>query len=214
MNKLKNFLKHSGLIAALVVAPYSLASELTVPNQFSSGDVTSASDVNANFAAIEASVNDNLSRIAALEGQGQGSGARAVFQGFSAGTVDGGAGLIAMQQQCDALVKGSHICTDTEFAKSPFNPQAFNLEGEAWVLRDVGNISISGDSSSARGVAVSSPLSLTTSVGSSVSGYYYDTGSCRGWSLALYDWSAYTVNSSGQFQTAKCSIPNKVACCK
>ena len=41
MKKLKNFLKDSGLVAVLLVAPYSMSSELTVPNQFSSGDVTS-----------------------------------------------------------------------------------------------------------------------------------------------------------------------------
>ena len=213
MNKLKNFLKHSGLVAALVVAPYSLASELTVPNQFSSGDVTSASDVNANFAAIEASVNDNFSRIAALEGQSQGAGARAVFQGFSAGTVDGAAGLIAMQQQCDALVEGSYICTDTEFAKSPYNSQALNLAGEAWVLREVGNVSISGDANYPEGVAVGSPLSLLNSFSTS-SWHYQNNGSCMGWSSVADGYTAFTVNGSGQIQRASCSMPNKVACCK
>ena len=207
MNKLKNFLKHSGLVAALVVAPYSLASELTVPNQFSSGDVTSANDMNANFAAIEASVNDNFSRIAALEGQSQGAGARAVFQGFSAGTVNGAAGLIAMQQQCDTLVEGSHICTDGEIAKSPYNSQALNLEGKAWVLREVSGIAF--DSS----VVTASPLSLTSSYDSTTS-YYRRMGSCVGWSDTAEHHKAYTVNDTGQISQDYCVNQNKVACCK
>ena len=208
MNKLKNFLKHSGLVAALVVAPYSLASELTVPNQFSSGDVTSASDVNANFTAIEASVNDNFSRIAALEGQSQGAGARAVFQGFSAGTVNGGAGLIAMQQQCDDLVEGSHICTDGEIAKSPYNAAALNLEGEAWILRESASIGSDGNY-----FHVTSPLSLSDRIftGTSTRGY----GSCQGWSSIDIPFSnGFTVSSTGQISEASCSAQIKVACCK
>ena len=210
MNKLKNFLKHSGLVAALVVAPYSLASELTVPNQFSSGDVTSASDVNANFAAIEASVNDNFSRIAALEGQSQGAGARAVFQGFSAGSVNGGAGLIAMQQQCDALVKGSHICTDTEFAKSPYNSQALNLAGEAWVLKELSGASMGDDR-----YLLTSPLSLNIS--SAASNSYllnYENSSCGGWSEVHSSYKGPRVNSDGQFGSSFCQNHHKVACCK
>jgi hypothetical protein len=209
MNKLKNFLKHSGLVAALLIAPYSLTSELTVPNQFSSGDVTSASDVNANFAAIEAAVNDNVSRIAALEGQSQGSGARAVFQGFSAGTVDGAAGLIAMQQQCDTLVEGSHICTDGEIAKSPYNSQALNLEGKAWVIRELGSVSIASGSD----MAETSPLSLTN-YSSSRTGHYNNSGSCFGWTSIGESHMAYTVNDTGQISNDSCVNQNKVACCK
>ena len=208
MNKLKNFLKHSGLVAALVVAPYSLASELTVPNQFSSGDVTSASDVNANFAAIEASVNDNFSRIAALEGQSQGAGTRAVFQGFSAGTVDGAAGLIAMQQQCNDLVEGSHICTDGEIAKSPYNAAALNLEGEEWMLRE--SLGAGSDGSN---YYVASPLSLSDRIfrSSNARGY----GSCDGWSSKDMNFSdGSTVSSTGQITEESCSSQIKVACCK
>ena len=138
MNKLKNFLKDSGLVAALVVAPYSLASELTVPNQFSSGDVTSASDVNANFAAIEAAVNDNHARIQ----EGLQSKSRPVFVGFSEPVV-GASGLGAWQQACHNLSPGSHTCTDYELMVAPYNPDIPIPEGRAWVGREIQSANVS-----------------------------------------------------------------------
>ena len=210
MNQLKNFLKHSGLVAALVVAPHSLASELTVPNQFSSGDVTSANDMNANFAAIESSVNDNNSRIAALEAQSGNGESRPVFQGFSPATVTGGDGLRQMQLVCDAFVEGSHICTDSEFAKSPYNAQAQISPGtRAWILREVTNSSLNEGRFS-----LGSPLSLTNSYHNSDGALEYDSGSCRGWSLSMASYSGYTVSHIGQIGKSPCSESHRVACCK
>lgn len=214
MNQLRNFLKLSFLVATLVVVPHSLASELTVPNQFSSGDVTSAGDMNANFAAIESSVNDNNARIAALEAQSGSGQSRPVFQGFSAGTVTGGDGLRTMQLVCDAFVQGSHICTDTEFAKSPYNASVQISPGtRAWILREVANVSLAGDDGS-EGVAVGSPLSLTNTAFHNATSLTYETGSCRGWSLALASYKGYTVSNLGQIGTSSCSESHRVACCK
>ena len=213
MKKLKNFLKDSGLVAVLLVAPYSMSSELTVPNQFSSGDVTSASDMNANFAAIESSVNDNNARIAALEAQSGNGESRAVFQGFSPATVTGGAGLRQMQLVCDAFVEGSHICTDTEFAKSPYNASAQISPGtKAWILREVANVSVTGNDL-IRGVAIGSPLSLTNTT-TSQSSHYYNHTSCNGWASSQEIFSAFTISDSGQLGTSFCSESHSVACCK
>ena len=80
---IKHFYKATiiALIGAtlLASAPLANASDLTIPNDFSSGDTTSASEVNDNFTAIENAVNDNDTRLDALE---SGSN-RVVFQGFS-----------------------------------------------------------------------------------------------------------------------------------
>lgn len=51
----------------LLVAGLVAASSVSTPNTFVSGTTISAADMNANFAAMEAAINDNDSRIASLE---------------------------------------------------------------------------------------------------------------------------------------------------
>ena len=196
------------LIIGLASSITALGSELTVPNEFSSGGLTSAADMNANFTAVKSAVDDNNTRIAALEGRSQGAGARVVFQGFSAGTVDGAVGLIAMQQQCNDLVEGSHICTDGEVAKSPYNPAAMNLEGEAWVLREGGSVSYDGN------IVMDTPLSLTN-IQTSSNGFSQGF-SCSGWSSNAPNSATRgsVVNSTGQIKRLGCDNQLKVACCK
>jgi len=60
------------LLMITILSPFLMsgsvcAGELTIPNDCISGEVASASDMNANFTAIEQAVNDNDSRITALE---------------------------------------------------------------------------------------------------------------------------------------------------
>jgi hypothetical protein len=60
------------LLMITILSPFLMSSsvcagELTIPNDCVSGEVASASDMNANFTAIEQAVNDNDSRITALE---------------------------------------------------------------------------------------------------------------------------------------------------
>jgi hypothetical protein len=82
----------AGAILASIAAN---ASELTTPNVFTSGTPALASEVNENFSAIEAAVNDNDGRIAAMEG----AGGAATFQVsnaivFGTGEVVPGAGTL------------------------------------------------------------------------------------------------------------------------
>ena len=185
MNKLKNFLKHSGLVAALVVAPYSLASELTVPNQFSSGDVTSASDVNANFAAIEAAVNDNHARIQ----EGLQSQSRPVFVGFSE-PVDGVSGFNSWQQACHNTSAGSHICSDVELAEAPYNPEApIPNEEAAWINVEIQDVSFKSGTSSVM-------IKNQRIQGCTTSGV------------------SYAISSSGVSSGGSCNQTRPVACCK
>lgn len=51
-------------VTALMALP-AAATDLTVPNSFASGSPARAADVNANFAAVEAAVTDNDTRITA-----------------------------------------------------------------------------------------------------------------------------------------------------
>jgi len=142
MKKIVNHIVGGVLVFGLMGVPLCLASELTVPNQFSSGDVTSASDVNANFAAIEAAVNDNHARIQ----EGLQSQSRPVFVGFSA-PVYGQSGLGAWQQACHNLSPGSHTCTDYELFVAPYNPNAPIPEGSAWVGHEIQSANVSTGSS-------------------------------------------------------------------
>ena len=61
----------SGFLAALCTGLISVsanAGDLTTPNVFSAGTPAVAADVNANFDAVEAAVDDNDARISGLEG--------------------------------------------------------------------------------------------------------------------------------------------------
>ena len=63
------------ILSLTLISPFPLASELNVPNQFEDGQVTSAQQMNANFEAIQAAVNDNHARIESMQ-----QPTKAVFQ--------------------------------------------------------------------------------------------------------------------------------------
>lgn len=64
-----NFLKliQIGTLGIMCMSSQLEASELTIPNSFSAGTRAVAADVNANFTAVSGAVNDNDTRLAALE---------------------------------------------------------------------------------------------------------------------------------------------------
>jgi len=184
MKKIVNHIVGGVLVFGLMGVPLCLASELTVPNQFSSGDVTSASDMNANFAAIEAAVNDNHTRIQ----EGLQSQSLPVFVGFSA-PVYGQSGLGAWQQACHNLSPGSHTCTDYELLVAPYNPNAPIPEGRAWVGHEIQSANISTGSSNV------------------LSDKYSKIMSC-------HNGSQYTVNNGRFSSGGSCAQDLPVACCK
>ena len=183
----------------LVYAGASVASTLSIPNTFSSGATTSASDMNANFTAVKAAVDDNDTRITALE-----ASSAPVFQGFSSGTVDGAGGIRGMQAACDASFSGSKICTSVEFSNSTY--KQLSLSGSAWLLPVLQQTT--GSSSSA-------DEGFTTDQGSG-----YTSASDR--PDRVFTCSAYsdtrqeglTVSSTGGFDTESCGTARAVACCK
>lgn len=82
------------------------ASELEIPNTFVDGEVTSASEMNANFEAIKAAVNDNHALI-----NNGGNSSRVQFVGFTPTAVNVQAGMFAAKQMCTDFVSNSYICT-------------------------------------------------------------------------------------------------------
>ena len=182
------------LLTLTITSSIAMASELNVPNQFEDGQVTSAAQMNANFDAIQAAVNDNHARIETMQ-----QPTKAVFQGFSTDSMNGGQGLIAMQQACHNFVPGSHICNITEFAESPYNPQALeSMTDDAWILLNFAN----------GGSEHSSP---TDKYGLKQTGDYYNYN-CEGWSGT--NRNGLYVSPSGKLEHMQCSLGNKIACCK
>ena len=183
------------ILSLTLISPFALASELNVPNQFEDGQVTSAAQMNANFEAIQAAVNDNHARIESMQ-----QPTKSVFQGFSTVTMNGGQGLIAMQQACHNFVPDSHICNTTEFAESPYNAAAVEtMTGSAWVL--------------------AKPLSLgngSTVDTSGLSDSSSRSKNCEGWSRATDHTyiRGLIITSGGQITMSQCSNIRFIACCK
>ena len=198
-----HILKLFWMVVGVLCASMAVAGELTVPNQFSNGQATSASEMNANFSAVESAVNDNDQRISQLEGNGP-----VVFQGFSDGTMNGAQGVLTMTQACDASYQGSRMCTTTEFRDSPFNSTAGNLDTNAWINPVVIGIgSGSGGGSPAYGA-------LEVVSGVILEDPQYTT--CRGWRATNREGTA--VTPTGQIivgdSAVGCSNEYRVACCK
>lgn len=172
-----------------------------IPNQFEDGQVTSASQMNENFQALKAELEAQRALIEANLGN-----QKVVFQGFSAESMDGGQGLLAMQQACHNLVAGSHVCKDTEIALSPYNPNAQNLEGSAWVISE--KIGFGWGSQSAK---IFSPLSLSyqNSYGNNI-----HVRGCSGWGGSSEIDSGTITNAALGFGEASCNSTQRVACCK
>ena len=183
------------LLTLTLTSSIALASELNVPNQFEDGQVTSAAQMNANFDAIQAAVNDNHARIESMQ-----QPTKAVFQGFSTDSMNGGQGLIAMQQACHNFVPGSHICNTTEFAESPYNADAAATmaDSSAWVLIKAIGVG-SSNVTDASGLSVGNDPSKRT---------------CNGFSQPSSSYSGTIINSSGKVVGAYCDIEYKIACCK
>jgi len=176
--------------ALLTLSTVIEAGDLTIPNSFSAGNTTSASDVNQNFTVIETAVNDNDARLDAIEA----GSTKVVFLGFSAGSEVGDQGLRRLQAACDASFSGAKMCNSEEFANSRYNAAAANLSGSAWLL--------------------ASTLSTSNSkIHDSVTGEVYGSGklSCNGYNGGT---EGLVVSAEGAMGTDSCANYNPVACCK
>ena len=202
MNKLTKTLV---AIAALIFASASVASTLSIPNTFSSGGATNAAEMNSNFSAVKAAVDDNDTRITALEG---GSSAP-VFQGFSSATVAGNAGIIGLQLACNSSFSGSKICTSAEFANSSY--KSATLSGTAWLLPVV---ELSSQSDANYTVEKTSGLTILGDTAQTQL-------TCEGFTSNARDAYGLFVTSTGGIQNGNlrsggtaCDTVRAVACCK
>ena len=200
MNKLtKTFVA----IATLIFASASVASTLSIPKTFSSGDTTSAADMNANFTAVKAAVDDNNTRITALQ-----ASSAPVFQGFS-GTADASGGIRVMQAACDAAFSGSKICTSVEFSNSTYTTVTLST-GPAWllpVLQQTGGVENS--SSGTDGFVTDQASGLTANTNNPAAGF-----TCGAYHSDGARYTGLTVSNTGMFAASSCDTARPVACCK
>ena len=190
----------SGAVIMLLAGTSVSAGELQVPNQFNSGDATSAAQMNANFSAVETAVNDNDQRISDLEGA---SGA--IFQGFSEGVVNGYSGMLPMIEACGNTYPGSKVCTTVEFRDSPFNAGALNLQGNAWIFPVL--IGSGGSTSSVREAVTATAVEDTRHL------------TCDGWRVTRGYMMGTVVSAEGKILVIEgapnyCTGENRVACCR
>ena len=179
------------IMAIFITSSQATASALTVPNTFVSGTATSASDMNANFAAVKAAVDDNNTRISSI------AGATSSFKGFSSGTTQGNGGLITMGNLCNSSFTESHVCTTLEFASASYT-SATGLTGNAWIQASTVP---SGSSSS----SVIDQVSLRNGNASSLT--------CYGWTNNSASEEGLAVSSVGGFTQPNCGNALVVACC-
>lgn len=114
-------MKHKGVFKVTILSVIGLllvhaqASELEIPNTFQDGQVTSAAEMNANFEAIKAAVNDNhalMNNILSLLNDT--SSEPTGFVGFTPTAVDVEAGMFAIKEQCNNFVPKSRMCNAGE----------------------------------------------------------------------------------------------------
>ena len=210
-------MKHKGVFKVTILSVIGLflvqaqSSELEIPNTFEDGQVTSAAEMNANFEAIKAAVNDNNSKLNASDSS---ASTRSAFQGFSSGKINGGAGIFAMHQQCEALVSGSHVCTVSEIVQSPSNPNSaatFEADARAWVF--IGESEVNSQSSDL--VIPTIGLNIGNYLAASCSGYTTSVNSITySNGVTMNNNGALSVTSLGGFLKSNCSSQLQVACCK
>ena len=202
-------MKNKGIFKVTILSVLGLfliqaqASELEIPNTFQDGQVTSASEMNANFEAIKAAVNDNNSRIDAPRSQ---------FVGFSSTTLDGAGGIFAMQQACHSFSSNTHICDTSEVNGSVYSESAMASieEGdEAWIRVKLAG----GQNEYGGGIAEDSSIAYGGGNAQFAAG---NMTNCEGWKNNQTSGYVYgaTIKDTGGLGYRRCSVSLKVACCK
>lgn len=170
------------------------ASELEIPNTFEDGQVTSAAEMNANFEAIKAAVNDNhalMTNILSLINDT--SSELTGFVGFTPTAVDVNAGLFAVRQQCHNFVPKSKVCGTNDFYRGFWNQARFsvleqvrNSEFENAIVLDSGN---------------------TSKATSNCFGFEVDT------TESPYSPYVNVIDKEGLSSQQACDVPAALACC-
>ena len=184
------------ILSALAFSNMALGQQ--VPNTFQPGNPIVASEVNANFDALEAEIAVLKAQVETL--QSTSGNALPQYVGVSSGTIDGGQGIRAMTELCHADYPGSRMCMTEEYVKTSnfptaeagasawINPSQLVADSEGWWTDNY------------TGIFLNTPYKLNCSAwGSSSSGWHT---------------SGTQVLAGGSFSNTLCNGVRPVACCK
>jgi hypothetical protein len=180
-------------LAATVTPTPAPAGEVTIPNTFQSGTPAVAAEVNANFSAVESAVDDNDSRIAALEAALAALQATVTSQASTISTLQS---ELAAVQSSQVMALDPYLTVDT--AGDPRGPlvqlgganlQIVNGLGGTDSVNGLGNLIIGYDE-----------INTSTGIYACSDGFYADQAACEGageiWSNSHKSGSHYLVAGS------------------
>ncbi len=192
MKSLTCFLFVCSLMAAMAPTPAS-GSDITIPNTFQSGTPAVAAEVNANFTAVESAVDDNDSRIAALESAVSALQATVASQASTIATLQNN---LAAVQSSQVMALDPYLTVDA--ASDPRGPlvqlagvnlQIVNGLGDTETINGLGNLIIGYDE-----------VNTLPDITVCSDGDYTDQASCEGageiWSNSHKSGSHYLVVGS------------------
>ena len=185
------------ILSALAFSNMALGQQ--VPNTFQPGNPIVASEVNANFDALEAEIAVLKAQVETL--QSTSGNALRQYVGVSSGTIDGGQGIRAMTELCHADYPGSRMCMTEEYVKTSNFPTAV-AASEAWI-----------NTESVRGITTGTGRTYFEPYLGREIGTHPHGLSCSGWTQSYLE--GMTLNPQGGFATNRtCSQARPVACCK
>ena len=183
------------ILSALAFSNMALGQQ--VPNTFQPGNPIVASEVNANFDALEAEIAVLKAQVETL--QSTSGNALPQYVGVSSGTIDGAQGIRAMTELCHADYPGSRMCTVEEYVKTSNFPTAVAASA-AWIYTDSVQAYGVGERSAYYDLYMPTPITFPST-------------SCYGWTHASS--TGLTLLPQGSIQKdSLCSEARPVACCK
>ncbi|MDB4431070.1 hypothetical protein N9137_01620 [Pseudomonadales bacterium] len=183
------------ILSALAFSNMALGQQ--VPNTFQPGNPIVASEVNANFDALEAEIAVLKAQVETL--QSTSGNALPQYVGVSSGTIDGGQGIRAMTELCHADYPGSRMCMTEEYVKTSNFPTA-EAGASAWINPSQLVADSDGWTDNYTGIFLNTPYKLN----------------CRAWgsSSSGSHESGTRVQAGGSFSNTFCNSVLPVACCK
>ncbi len=171
-----------------------------VPNTFQPGNPIVASEVNANFDALEAEIAVLKAQVEIL--QSTNSNTLQQHVGNSSGTAYGNKGIRTMTALCQIDYPDARMCTTEEYVKTtnlaPASPGTY-----AWV-NPTHFVGLSGDNNY-----------MTADIYSGLNSNEGPRGlNCQGWAQTSHSFYGVVVDAVGKFGRSSCSSSNAVACCK